>query len=77
MKVSDILPALSLARSQRVNLYSKEGMLLRTIPRDMAMTDPRAAAGATLWDCEVIQLDACSPAAFNIIAVLPDGRIHI
>lgn len=77
MKVSDILPAVSLARSQRVNIYAKEGMLLRTIPRDMAMTDPHAAVGKTLWDCEVIQLDACSPAAFNIIAVLPEGRIHI
>lgn len=77
MKVSDILPALSLARSQRVNIYAKEGMLLRTIPRDMAMTDPRTAAGDTLWNCEVVQIDACSPAAFNIIAVLPDGRIHI
>ena len=77
MKVSDILPALSLSRSQRVNLYSKEGMLLRTIPRDMAMTDPHTAAGATLWGCEVIQLDACGPAAFNLTVALPDGRIHI
>ena len=77
MKVSDILPALSLSRSQRVNIYAKEGMLLRTMPRDAVMTDPHTAAGDTLWNCEVVQLDACSPAAFNIIAVLPDGRIHI
>lgn len=77
MKVSDILPALSLSRSQRVNLYSKEGMLLRTIPRDMAMTDPRTAAGDALWGCEVIQLDACGPASFNLTVALPDGRIHI
>lgn len=77
MKVNDILPAVSLARTQRVNIYSKEGMLLRTIPRDMAMTDPRAAAGDTLWNCEVIQLDACGPAAFNLTVQLPDGRIRI
>ncbi|MBQ2985397.1 MAG: hypothetical protein IJD61_03120 [Clostridia bacterium] len=77
MKVSDILPALSLARSQRVNLYAKEGMLLRTAPRDVVMTDPRAAVGNTLWDCEVIQLDACGPASFNLTVALPDGRIHI
>lgn len=77
MKVSDILPALSLARSQRVNLYAKEGMLLRTAPRDVVMTDPRAAVGKTLWDCEVIQLDACGPASFNLTVALPDGRIHI
>ena len=77
MKVSDILPALSLSRSQRVNIYAKEGMLLRTMPRDAVMTDPHTAAGDTLWNCEVVQLDACSPAAFNIIAALPDGRIRI
>ena len=77
MKVSDVLPALSLARSQRVNIYAKEGMLLRTAPRDAIMTDPRAAAGATLWGCEVVQLDACGPASFNLTVALPDGRIHI
>lgn len=77
MKVSDVLPALSLARSQRVNIYAKEGMLLRTIPRDMAMTDPRTAAGDTLWSCEVVQLDAPGHAAFNLTVALPDGRIHI
>lgn len=77
MKVSDILPAVSLARSQRVNIYAKEGMLMRTLPRDMAMMDPRTAAGDTLWNCEVVQIDASGPAAFNLTVALPDGRIHI
>ena len=77
MKASDILPLLSLMKSQNVHFYSKEGMKIRTAPRDAVMTNPCGAVGATLWNCEVIHLDACSPAAFNIIAVLPDGRIHI
>lgn len=77
MKVSDILPLLSLMKSQDVHFYSKEGMKIRTSPRSAVMTDPCAAVGATLWDCEVIQINAPSHTAFNLTVILPDGRIRI
>lgn len=78
MKVKDIVPALSLARHQRLNIYSApEGMLLRTAPKDAVMSDPRGATGHSLWECEVIQIDSCGPAAFNPTVALPEGRIQL
>lgn len=77
MKVSDILPLLSLMKSQNVHFYSKEGMKIRTAPRDAIMTNPCGAVGATLWSCEVIQLSAPSQTSFNLTVLLPDGRVHI
>ena len=78
MKVSDILPKVSLAREQRVNFYAAPGgALLRSAPRNIVESDPRSAAGKGLWECEVAYIDASSPKAFNLTVQLPEGRTHI
>lgn len=78
MKLKDVMPAIALAKSQRIIIYAApEGMKLKTIHRDNAVSDPRAAVGDTLWQCEVVQIDATGMDAFNIIVKLPLGRISI
>ena len=68
LKVKDIIPALSLARNQRLNIYGTPGCaLLKTVPHDALMKDPKAALGKHIWEYEVMQMDATSAAAFNII----------
>ena len=67
LRVKDILPALQLARGQRLNIYSSpEGILLKTVFYEAFRRDPEAAVGKSIWKSEVMQLDAVSAAAFNI-----------
>lgn len=68
LRVKDIIPALSLARNQRLNIYGNPGcVLLKTVPHDALTKDPKAALGKHIWEYEVMQMDATSAAAFNIV----------
>lgn len=72
MRVKDVLPAVTLGKNQRVHIYSApEGKKLCTLSREAVMKDPRTAAGENIWIYEVVQIDACSSEAFNIIVALP------
>ncbi|MBR4954113.1 MAG: hypothetical protein IKZ30_06290 [Oscillospiraceae bacterium] len=66
LRVKDILPALQLARGQRLVIYGMEGSLLKTVFYETFRRDPEAAVGKSIWNSEVMQLDAVSAAAFNI-----------
>lgn len=66
LRVKDILPALQLARGQRLVIYGTEGILLKTVFYETFRRDPEAAVGKSIWKSEVMQLDAVSAAAFNI-----------